>query len=290
MFKLFLIATLAVAGACAQLAPTQEAAPEPYAYEYSTDTHGASEQRGPDGRVTGFYTLQDADGRVRRVEYVADEAGFRAKVQTNEVGTKSENSADVEVLASPPTQEQLAQTNVVSTQRATYVQQPAAQLQKSVSYVQQPLVYSNGYYNQPGAYYSSNLNGLYGYGYGYGAPAGGYYRSLQGPASYNYGSYYSQLPAAYRSYQTVTSAPAQAYSYRAGYQTVGVPATSSVSYQTLGAPAGGIRYQTVGVPAQAGVFRSQTYRSVSAPSSLQSSGNYLLLKKRDAEDNKKSSA
>ena len=29
------------------------------------------------GRVTGSYTIQGADGQSRRVEYVADENGFR---------------------------------------------------------------------------------------------------------------------------------------------------------------------------------------------------------------------
>lgn len=40
------------------------------------------------GRKTGAYGFRGADGRLRLVEYVADELGFRAKVQTNEPGTK----------------------------------------------------------------------------------------------------------------------------------------------------------------------------------------------------------
>lgn len=38
------------------------------------------------GRVTGFYTIEDPDGRRRLVKYVADENGFRAQVLTNEPG------------------------------------------------------------------------------------------------------------------------------------------------------------------------------------------------------------
>ncbi|XP_064488467.1 fibroin heavy chain-like [Ornithodoros turicata] len=39
------------------------------------------------GNKVGSYSLRDADGRVRVVKYVADAAGFRASVATNEPGT-----------------------------------------------------------------------------------------------------------------------------------------------------------------------------------------------------------
>lgn len=39
------------------------------------------------GVKIGSYGLRDADGRVRTVNYVADAAGFRASVSTNEPGT-----------------------------------------------------------------------------------------------------------------------------------------------------------------------------------------------------------
>ena len=39
------------------------------------------------GVKVGSYGLRDADGRVRTVNYVADAAGFRASVSTNEPGT-----------------------------------------------------------------------------------------------------------------------------------------------------------------------------------------------------------
>lgn len=41
------------------------------------------------GNVAGSYGLRDADGRLRIVNYVADAAGFRADVKTNEPGVDS---------------------------------------------------------------------------------------------------------------------------------------------------------------------------------------------------------
>ncbi|XP_065300018.1 adult-specific rigid cuticular protein 15.7-like [Dermacentor albipictus] len=83
-------------------APVAVAAPRrPYSFSYTaTDprdgsSHGRSESADVTGRVTGFYTLRTADGRSRRVNYVADERGFRAEVLTNEPGTASLNPANV---------------------------------------------------------------------------------------------------------------------------------------------------------------------------------------------------
>ncbi|XP_025017786.1 uncharacterized protein LOC107367698 isoform X2 [Tetranychus urticae] len=45
--------------------------------------------------LKGSYGIRDVDGRLRIVRYVADEKGFRAKVETNEPGTGSEDSANV---------------------------------------------------------------------------------------------------------------------------------------------------------------------------------------------------
>lgn len=73
--------------------------PPPYEFAYNTEdgdgAHGHSQVS--DGRgVRGQYTIQLADGRSRRVDYVADEGGFRAKVDTNEPGTESKDAADAE--------------------------------------------------------------------------------------------------------------------------------------------------------------------------------------------------
>lgn len=273
-----------VAGVASQ-EPNAEAAPEPYSYGYETDSHAASEQRDPNGKVTGFYTLVDADGRQRRVEYFADESGFHAKVQTNEVGTKSANSADVEVLAAPPTPEQfvyqaqpqaapqvqLQQQRVVS-QQVSSVAQPY-RATSGVQYVQQPGSYGYGY-NYPGYGYGYNYPG-YGYGYnsGYNNVVDPYRRQLgYGVSSLGVGNYNNHLPSQYyRNVQAgpsyglatngaryVTSNVASVPATSAGYRQVGVP--SSVSYGTAGQSVAGGYTSGVG------------------------SSNYLVLKKRETEN------
>jgi len=68
-----------------------------YAFGYDeVHTTGGSfrrEQTSPNGGVTGSYGLRDADGRLRTVNYIADEAGFRVAITTNEPGTESKNTA-----------------------------------------------------------------------------------------------------------------------------------------------------------------------------------------------------
>lgn len=87
-------------------------APEPYAFAYSSPnedgTSSSREESGDaNGRITGFYVLLGLDGQQRRVDYVADENGFRASVKTNEIGTESQNAADAEYLSSAPTAAEL---------------------------------------------------------------------------------------------------------------------------------------------------------------------------------------
>lgn len=103
---------------CAAPTGPQETAPSkpiPYAFSYSADSLGGrsahSEQGDGNGRVSGFYTILGADGRERRVEYVADELGYRATIQTNEVGTKADSAANAEFIVSAPTDGQMAQAN-----------------------------------------------------------------------------------------------------------------------------------------------------------------------------------
>lgn len=69
-----------------------------YAFGYNEDhsTGGTfrREQGGP-GVMVGSYGLRDADGRNRVVNYVADAAGFRANIQTNEPGVEPKDPASV---------------------------------------------------------------------------------------------------------------------------------------------------------------------------------------------------
>ncbi|CAG2114379.1 unnamed protein product [Medioppia subpectinata] len=82
-------------------------APEPYTYAFtSVDEFGTQlgrqEQADGSGTVTGSYSLSDPDGRQRVVEYIADAAGFRATVRTNEPGTANANPADVQIHSTAP--------------------------------------------------------------------------------------------------------------------------------------------------------------------------------------------
>ncbi|XP_067134632.1 uncharacterized protein [Centruroides vittatus] len=72
-----------------------------YNYYYSindADSHQFKKETKKDGRVTGSYGIVDPDGRKRTVYYVADENGFRAKVDSNEPGVISMNPADIEIM------------------------------------------------------------------------------------------------------------------------------------------------------------------------------------------------
>lgn len=100
-----------------QQAPEENSAPEPYNFEYTGDYSSRQETKDANGRVVGFYTLMGDDGRERRVEYEADENGFRAKIVTNEFGTKESNPADAQYIVSPPSPDQVRQAEE-GTQRA----------------------------------------------------------------------------------------------------------------------------------------------------------------------------
>jgi len=71
-----------------------------YAFGYDiVDPYGAKnarEEKGDGhGNVVGSYLLKDIDGRVRKVNYVADKYGFRASIDTNEPGTGNKDPAAV---------------------------------------------------------------------------------------------------------------------------------------------------------------------------------------------------
>lgn len=52
--------------------------------------------------VKGSYGFADARGIRRRVNYIADVAGFRADVLTNEPGTANQNPAAVRIISDAP--------------------------------------------------------------------------------------------------------------------------------------------------------------------------------------------
>ncbi|KAH6929056.1 hypothetical protein HPB50_022531 [Hyalomma asiaticum] len=72
-----------------------------YNFGYDEDhTSGGSFRRETGnalGAKEGSYGLRDADGRVRVVNYVADELGFRASISTNEPGTAPSTPAGVTI-------------------------------------------------------------------------------------------------------------------------------------------------------------------------------------------------
>lgn len=66
-------------------------APQPYSFGYDTvDEYGNKQFRqetsDANNAKTGSYGYTDANGVYRRVDYVADAAGFRATISTNEPG------------------------------------------------------------------------------------------------------------------------------------------------------------------------------------------------------------
>ncbi|XP_055939722.1 cuticle protein 16.8-like [Argiope bruennichi] len=72
---------------------------QPYSFNYVAQGEDGSSSRqetgDSSGRVVGSYTIAVEDGRRRVVDYVADQNGFRATIDTNEPGTDVQNPADV---------------------------------------------------------------------------------------------------------------------------------------------------------------------------------------------------
>ncbi|KAG8188499.1 hypothetical protein JTE90_008064 [Oedothorax gibbosus] len=100
--KIILVAIVAtVASSFEHHEPIHHVA-KPYAFGYSVkDHHGEQhrEESGHGGAVKGSYGFTDARGVHRQVEYVADGAGFRAKVKTNEPGTAPQSPAAVDMVS-----------------------------------------------------------------------------------------------------------------------------------------------------------------------------------------------
>ncbi|CAN8021239.1 unnamed protein product, partial [Ixodes persulcatus] len=82
--------------------------PQPYSFAFdNTDEFGTRLTRQETGDEfngkVGSYSYTDAAGVHRTVNYVADAAGFRATVDTNEPGTKTSEPADAATLSAAPT-------------------------------------------------------------------------------------------------------------------------------------------------------------------------------------------
>ncbi|CAL1284984.1 unnamed protein product [Larinioides sclopetarius] len=80
--------------------------PQPYKFGYSVKDHHSEQHREESGNgaggVVGSYGFTDARGIARQVNYVADHAGFRAQVKTNEPGTANQNPAAVQIISNDP--------------------------------------------------------------------------------------------------------------------------------------------------------------------------------------------
>ncbi|GIY17728.1 hypothetical protein CDAR_406851 [Caerostris darwini] len=76
---------------------------QPYSFGYAiADQHGQQhrqESANRYGGIVGSYGFTDDRGVARRVHYVADHAGFRAQVLTNEPGTANQDPANVNVVS-----------------------------------------------------------------------------------------------------------------------------------------------------------------------------------------------
>ncbi|CAL1290245.1 unnamed protein product [Larinioides sclopetarius] len=91
--------------------PNYVEGPKLYSFNYRSilkDGKGESsrtESSDGTGKVQGSYSLNNAEGHYRVVEYVADQDGFRAVIRTNEPGTKSMNPANVIIQSESGTNE-----------------------------------------------------------------------------------------------------------------------------------------------------------------------------------------
>uniref|UniRef100_V5GEJ0 Putative cuticle protein n=1 Tax=Ixodes ricinus TaxID=34613 RepID=V5GEJ0_IXORI len=102
MFSKVLLCCLA-AYVAAQVA-VENNPPQPYNFAFdNTDEFGTRLTRQETGDEfngkVGSYSYTDAAGVHRTVNYVADAAGFRATVDTNEPGTKTSEPADAATVS-----------------------------------------------------------------------------------------------------------------------------------------------------------------------------------------------
>lgn len=81
----------------------QDTAPGAYTWGYKwIDEHGTQmfreEEADGRGTVWGRYSFREASGRLRIVEYISDQNGFRTRVRSNEEGFVTSNPANAQFL------------------------------------------------------------------------------------------------------------------------------------------------------------------------------------------------
>ncbi|GFX58485.1 cuticle protein 16.8 [Trichonephila clavipes] len=166
MIMMFLVAVLSCVALVQASIPVEVHRPQPYKFGYSVRDHQGEQHREEVGNgaggVVGSYGFTDARGIARRVNYIADQAGFRAQVKTNEPGTANQNPAAVQVISDAP------YTNVAA---VPIVAQPAGIVVPTVVETS-PVLVSDATYRRRrlGAglrYARYGADGLVNLGYGY---------------------------------------------------------------------------------------------------------------------------
>ncbi|XP_035229386.1 adult-specific rigid cuticular protein 15.7-like [Stegodyphus dumicola] len=105
-YKVSLILTVVALYAVEAFVPVIEEIhmPQPYSFGYSVkDKHGEQHRKETGdgvGVVKGSYGFTDERGIHRQVNYIADKAGYRAEVKTNEHGTAPLDPAAVKMISS----------------------------------------------------------------------------------------------------------------------------------------------------------------------------------------------
>ncbi|GIY76422.1 uncharacterized protein CEXT_799091 [Caerostris extrusa] len=154
--------------------------PKPYKFGYSIKDHHGEQHREESGNgagaVVGNYGFTDDRGIARQVNYVADHAGFRAQVKTNEPGTANQSPAAVRMISNDPYSRGAVRP---------YNSRPNEPLELSADPV---LGLLDGYgYGNNGYGYGNNRYGYGNNGYGYGSGRNGL--GYGGYGNLGYGGY-----------------------------------------------------------------------------------------------------
>ncbi|GFU26905.1 cuticle protein 16.8 [Trichonephila clavipes] len=180
---MFLVAALSCVALVQASIPIEIHHPQPYKFGYSVKDHHGEQHREEAGNgaggVVGSYGFTDARGIARQVNYVADHAGFRAQVKTNEPGTANQNPAAVQVISDAP------YANVA--QPAAVVVPTVVDANPVLDARYAGLGYGAGYAGLGYRGYGAGYAGLGYRGYGAGYAGLGYRRYGLGNLGYSYG-------------------------------------------------------------------------------------------------------